>query len=33
MHIFLIGLGLQLIGHGKHDQITPGRRFRDAHDG
>ena len=33
MHIFLIGLGLQLIGHGEHDQITPGRRFRDAHDG
>ena len=31
MHVFLVGLRLQFIGHGEHDQIAPGRRFGNAH--
>ena len=32
MHIFLVGVGLQFIGHGEHDQVAPSGRFGDAHD-
>ena len=31
MDVFFIGICLQFIGHGKHDQITPSRGFGDAH--
>ena len=30
--VFLVGLGLQLVGHGEHDQVGPGGGFGDAHD-
>jgi hypothetical protein len=30
--VFLVGLGLQLVGHGEHDQVAPGGGLGDAHD-
>ncbi len=32
MDVFLVGLGLQFIGHGEHDQVAPSGGFSDAHD-
>ena len=31
--VFLVGFGLQFVGHGEHDDVAPGCRFGDAHDG
>ena len=31
MNVFLVGFGLQFVGHGEHDQVTPGCRFGNAH--
>ncbi len=33
MDVFAIGLGLQLVGHGEHDQVAPGRRLGNVHHG
>ena len=30
--VFAVGVGLQLVGHGDHDQVAPGRGLGDAHD-
>jgi hypothetical protein len=30
--VFLVGFGLQFVGHGEHDQVAPGGGFGDAHD-
>jgi hypothetical protein len=32
MHVFAVGLGLKLVGHGEHDQVAPGGGLGDAHD-
>ena len=31
MHVFFVGLGLQFIGHGEHDQVAPGGGLGNAH--